>query len=113
MAAAMFAALVGDRAVVRSAGSAPASAVHPEVIEAMAEIGFDLGGMTPRQLDDADARAEVVVTMGCGDACPAVPGSRRIDWTLDDPAGRSRADLVRIRDEIADRVRALADELFG
>lgn len=93
----------------RSAGSQPAEHLHPEVITAMQEVGIDLSARVPRELDDADAEwAEVVVTMGCGDACPYIPGRRYLDWDLDDPAGRG-ADAVRtVRDEIRRRVEQLA-----
>ncbi len=96
----------------RSAGSAPAERVHPEVVEIMAEVGIDLAGRTPRRLERADAEwADVVVTMGCGDACPYIPGKRYVDWELDDPAGRPVEEVRRIRDEIARRVADLAAEL--
>lgn len=93
----------------RSAGSEPAAAVHPEVVEVMAELGVDLGGRTPRALTGEDAEwAEVVVTMGCGDACPYVPGRRYLDWNLEDPRGRGVEVARRIRDEIARRIEDLA-----
>ena len=100
------------RVVVRSAGSAPASAVNPAVVEAMAEWGIDLSGAIPTRLtDEAAQAADVVVTMGCGDACPVYPGKRYLDWQLADPAGQG-VDAVRpIRDEIDRRVRALLAEL--
>ena len=73
----------------RSAGSTPAEHVHPEVVDAMRELGLDLAGRVPHGLDEADAEwADVVVTMGCGDACPYIPGKRYVDWDLQDPAGR-------------------------
>jgi arsenate reductase len=92
----------------RSAGSAPGSEVHPIVVEAMAEVGIDVNGRVPRRLerDDVDW-AELVVTMGCGDACPVLPGKRYLDWDLPDPAGASLADTRQIRDEIARRVAGL------
>jgi arsenate reductase len=98
---------------VRSAGSRAGRELHPEVVEAMAEIGHDLTGRTPRQLDPrADAAwADVVVTMGCGDACPYVPGVRYLDWQLEDPSGQDVDRVRATRDEIDRRVRALADEL--
>ena len=98
---------------VRSAGSHAERHLHPEVIEAMREVGYDLSGRTPRQLDpDADAAwADVVVTMGCGDVCPVLPGKRYVDWGLDDPAGKSLERVREIRDEIARRVGELAREL--
>jgi len=93
----------------RSAGTAPADRVHPEVVEAMRELGVDLADRTPKRLDDADAEwADVVVTMGCGDACPILPGKRYIDWELEDPAGKPLEEVRRIRDEIAERIRSLA-----
>ncbi len=94
----------------RSAGSKPAAAVHPGVVTAMAELGLDISRRTPRGLTREDAEwAEVVVTMGCGDACPYLPGRRYVDWELDDPAGRSLEAVRAVRDEIRMRVRALAD----
>ena len=98
---------------VRSAGSRAESHLHPEVVEAMAEIGYDLSGRTPRQLQpDADAAwADVVVTMGCGDACPVLPGKSYVDWGLEDPSGQSLERVRELRDEIRDHVAALAREL--
>jgi protein-tyrosine-phosphatase len=116
MAAALLAHHGGDRVVVRSAGSAPADDLNPAVVEAMAELGIDLvaDGARPKKLEEsAVAASDVVITMGCGDACPIFPGKRYEDWALDDPAGRG-VDAVRpIRDEIDRRVRALVDELVG
>ena len=104
-----------DRVVVRSAGSAPGADVNPAVVEAMAEVGIDLraNGAHPKKLEDAAVQAsDVVITMGCGDACPFYPGKRYEDWVLDDPAGQG-VDAVRpIRDEIDRRVRALLVELL-
>jgi arsenate reductase len=99
---------------VRSAGSAPADEVNPAVVEAMAEIGVDLGEAFPKPLTDEVVRAaDVVITMGCGDACPIYPGKRYEDWTLDDPAGQG-VDAVRvIRDEIDKRVQRLVAELLA
>ena len=115
MAAALLTHHAGDRVVVRSAGSAPAHDINPAVVEAMAEIGIDLrgAGARPKKLSDAAVQAsDVVITMGCGDACPLYPGTRYEDWVLDDPAGRG-IDAVRpIRDEIDRRIRALVDELL-
>ena len=89
MAQALFERTAGGRHTARSAGSRPAAHVHPEVVTAMAEVGIDVSGRTPRALDRADAEwADVVVTMGCGDECPYIPGERYVDWELDDPAGR-------------------------
>jgi arsenate reductase (thioredoxin) len=82
--------------------------VHPQVVEAMAELGIDVSGNVPHLLSRADAEwADVVVTMGCGDECPYVPGKRYVDWELDDPAGRPLAEVRRTRDEIGRRVAAL------
>jgi len=93
----------------RSAGSTPAQRVHPEVVTVMRELGVDLEQRTPRALtrDDADW-AEVVVTMGCGDACPYIPGRRYIDWDLTDPAGRSIEEVRAVRDEITTRIAELS-----
>ena len=112
----MAAALVELRSAggiaVHSAGSAPADEVHPAVVEAMHEVGVDLSGASPKVLtDNAVQRVNVVVTMGCGDACPVYPGKRYEDWTVDDPAGQDIATVRRIRDEIDARVRALVAEL--
>jgi arsenate reductase (thioredoxin) len=104
----------GDRHPGRSAGSEadPAGRVHPEVVVAMRELGVDLAGRRPHRLDRADAEwADVVVTMGCGDACPYVPGTRYVDWDLPDPKGRPLDEVRRLRDEIAARVDALVSEL--
>src|SRR5581483_8773840 len=96
----------------RSAGSSPAGHVHPEVVEAMREVGVDLAGRVPRRLEQADAEwADVVVTMGCGDACPYVPGKRYEDWDLPDPAGKPLPEVRATRDEIEDRVRELVATL--
>ena len=92
----------------RSAGSRPAEHVHPEVAQVVAELGIDLAGREPHRLDRADMEwADLVVTMGCGDECPYIPGKRYIDWELDDPAGRPLEDVRRIRDDIARRVEGL------
>ena len=92
----------------RSAGTQPADRVHPEVVEAMREQGFDLGKRRPQKLDRSDAEwADVVVTMGCGDECPVVPGKRYVDWDLADPAGKGTDEVRAIRDEIARRVAEL------
>ena len=98
---------------VRSAGSRAEAHLHPEVVEAMAELGYDLSGRTPRQLQpEADAAwADVVVTMGCGDVCPVLPGKRYVDWGLEDPAGQPLERVRELRDEIRQRVAALAGEL--
>ena len=112
MAAALLAAHGGDRVVVRSAGSAPAGSVNPAVVEAMAEVGLDISEERPKPLTDALARAaDVVITMGCGDACPVHPGKRYLDWVLPDPPGQDVGDVRPIRDEIDRRVRALLEEM--
>jgi protein-tyrosine-phosphatase len=100
------------RVHVRSAGSTPADEIHPAVVEAMAELGIDITKEYPKPLTDEFVRAsDVVITMGCGDACPVFPGKRYVDWELDDPAGKG-VDAVRpIRDEIDRRIRALLAEL--
>jgi arsenate reductase len=92
----------------RSAGSAPAEAVHQEVVEAMREIGLDISERTPQSLSRREVEwADVVVTMGCGDACPYVPGKRYLEWDLPDPAGASLAEVRELRDEIDRRVAEL------
>jgi arsenate reductase len=96
----------------RSAGTRPAERVHPEVVEVMREAGIELADAEPHRLERADAEwADVVVTMGCGDECPYIPGKRYVDWELQDPAGRSVAEVRALRDEIAGRVDALLAEL--
>ena len=114
MAAAFLQHYGGDRVVVRSAGSAPADDVNPAVVEAMAEVGIDLRAMgaRPKRLDEAAVQAsDVVVTMGCGDACPLYPGKQYLDWELDDPERLSIDDVRRIRDEIRDHVERLLESL--
>ena len=108
MAAGFLRHLAGDAVEVRSAGSRPADRVNPVAVEAMAELGIDITGQSPRVLTPEDSEAStVVITMGCGDVCPYFPGQRHEDWELDDPAGRG-IDAVRpIRDEIRRRVEAL------
>ena len=114
MAEALLALAAGDAHSGRSAGSAPAGAVHAEVVEAMGELGIDVSGRVPRRLERADAEwADVVVTMGCGDACPYLPGKRYVDWELEDPAGRPLEAVREVRDEIAQRVDSLLRELDG
>jgi protein-tyrosine-phosphatase len=102
------------RVAVRSAGSDPGEAVNPLAVEAMGELGVDLSTALPRRLADEDVRAaDVVITMGCGDACPIYPGKRYEDWQVDDPAQASSLDEVRrIRDEIDARVQRLLSELL-
>jgi arsenate reductase len=112
MAQALFEREANGRHETRSAGSAPGERVHPEVVAVMRELGIDLEARTPRALSQEDAEwADVVVTMGCGDACPYIPGTRYVDWELDDPSGRPVEEVRRIRDEIAARTAALNDEL--
>ncbi|MGW2872617.1 arsenate reductase ArsC [Kitasatospora sp. NPDC001225] len=112
MAAAFLSHLGGDRVEVRSAGSAPADTVNPAVVRAMAEVGIDLSAETPKVLTVEAVRAsDVVITMGCGDACPYFPGKRYLDWQLADPAGQGVGAVRPIRDEIERRVRGLLAEL--
>jgi arsenate reductase len=115
MAAAFFnAAADPAKAHAVSAGTSPGERVHPEVVEAMREEGIDVAGAKPQLLTDALARgASALITMGCGDACPVVPGLRRDDWPLDDPRGRPVQEVRRIRDDVRARVQALvqADQL--
>ncbi|GAA2345489.1 arsenate reductase ArsC [Streptomyces caniferus] len=112
MAAAFLTHLSRGAVEVRSAGSAPADAVNPAVVEAMAEAGIDISAQRPKVLTpEAVQSSDVVITMGCGDACPVFPGKRYLDWKLDDPAGQG-VDAVRpIRDDIRQRVRGLLTEL--
>ncbi|SDY98016.1 arsenate reductase [Micromonospora pattaloongensis] len=105
--------LAGDAVEVRSAGSAPAAQINPVAVDAMREVGIDITANTPKILDYATAEAsDVIITMGCGDVCPAFPGTRYEDWTLDDPAGQGIEAVRPIRDEIRDRVRRLLDDLL-
>jgi arsenate reductase (thioredoxin) len=100
------------RVHVRSAGSTPADEINPAVVEAMSEIGVDMSEEFPKPLTDEVVRAaDVVITMGCGDACPIYPGKRYEDWELDDPAGQNVETVRRIRDEIDARVQQLVAEL--
>ncbi|MEU1819729.1 arsenate reductase ArsC [Streptomyces roseifaciens] len=112
MGAAFLTHLGAGRVEVRSAGSAPAATVNPAVVEAMREVGIDISAETPKVLTtEAVQSSDVVITMGCGDACPYFPGKRYLDWKLDDPAGQG-VDAVRpIRDDIEQRVRDLLTEL--
>jgi arsenate reductase (thioredoxin) len=111
MAAAFFSALANpSRAVAVSAGTQPGERVHPEVVEVMREVGVDLSAHRPQKLTEQLARdASLLVTMGCGDECPYVPGLRRDDWPLDDPKGKPLEQVRRIRDEIRERVSELLD----
>jgi arsenate reductase (thioredoxin) len=114
MAAALLHHHAGGRVRVRSAGSAPASEINPNVVTAMAELGLDLSRAFPKPLTgEAVEAADVVVTMGCGDACPVLPGKRYLDWEFPDPAGRTLDEVRAIRDVIDERVRALLMELAG
>jgi len=114
MASALLDRRSGGRIDVRSAGSAPADELNPVVVAVMAELGLDLSREFPKPLTDSAVRgADVVITMGCGDACPIFPGKRYEDWTLDDPAGQDVATVRRIRDEIDTRVQALSAELLA
>ena len=109
---ALFERAAGGRHEARSAGTTPAERVHPEVIEAMAELGVDLSNRIPRRLSDADAEwADVVVTMGCGDECPYLPGKHYLDWDLSDPKGRPLDEVRATREEIGRRVEQLVAEL--
>ena len=112
MAAGYLRHLAGDRVEVLSAGSEPADQVNPAAVAAMAEVGIDIASGQPRLLTDSAVRtADVVVTMGCGDACPFYPGRRYEDWVLDDPAGLGVEAVRPIRDEIRKRVKRLVTEL--
>jgi protein-tyrosine-phosphatase len=114
MAAGFLRDIAGDRIEVRSAGSMPAEQINPIAVEAMGELGIDITAEAPKVLTtEAVQASDVVITMGCGDACPFFPGKRYEDWKLDDPAGQG-IDAVRpIRDEIKRRIEALTDELIG
>jgi arsenate reductase (thioredoxin) len=108
MAAGLLAHLAGERVAVRSAGSAPAGEINPAAVQVMAELGIDMTREFPKPLTDEFVQAaDVVITMGCGDACPVYPGKRYEDWEVEDPAGRSVDEVRRIRDDLAGRVRAL------
>ena len=112
MAAGFLRALAGDRVEVLSAGSEPKDRINPVAIEAMAEEGIDIAGRTPKVLTvDAVRESDVVITMGCGDACPIFPGKRYEDWELEDPAGKDLVTVRRVRDDIRGRVEALIAEL--
>jgi len=112
MSAALFERAAAGRHQAESAGTTPGDRVHPEVVEAMNELGIDLSEKKPQLLTTELAeRADVVVTMGCGDACPYIPGKRYLDWDLPDPKGRPLADVRRLRDDIGRRVVQLAHEL--
>jgi arsenate reductase (thioredoxin) len=113
MAAALLSHLAGDRVEVRSAGTEPADQINPAAIAAMAELGIDIATATPKILtSDAVQTTMVVITMGCGDACPYFPGVSYRDWKLPDPAGQPLETVRAIRDDIADRIQALITELL-
>jgi arsenate reductase (thioredoxin) len=112
MSAALFEQAAGDRHHALSAGTTPAERVHPEVVEVMRELDIDLADRTPQMLTrELAEQADVVITMGCGDRCPYVPGKRYVDWDLPDPKGQPLEEVRATRDEIAARVRALVAEL--
>src|SRR3954469_5527720 len=113
MAAGWLTHLAGDAVEVRSAGSAPKDAVNPAAVQAMAEVGIDISDQKPKILTtDAAQASDVVITMGCGDACPFYPGKRYLDWELEDPAGKGVESVRPIRDEIRKRVEGLLAELL-
>lgn len=113
MAAAFLTHLAGDKVEVRSAGSAPADSVNPAVVEALSEIGINISNEIPKVLTTAAVESsDVVITMGCGDACPFFPGKRYLDWPLADPAGQGIAAVRPIRDEIRKLVEELIPTLF-
>lgn len=112
MSEALFERAAGGRHEARSAGTTPAERVHPEVVEAMREVGVDLADKRPHRLEQADAEwADVVVTMGCGDACPYIPGKRYLDWDLRDPKGLPVEEVRAIRDDIERRIEDLVQSL--
>ena len=112
MAAGWLRSLAGDRVEVRSAGSLPGDQVNPAAVAAMAEVGIDISDQRPKVLTtDAVQASDVVITMGCGDACPIFPGKRYLDWDLADPAGKGVESVRPIRDEIEGRIRGLLAEL--
>jgi arsenate reductase len=112
MSRALFERVVGPEHAARSAGTQPGERIHPEVVEVMEEIGLDVSDEVPKQLTREQAEwADVVVTMGCGDECPYIPGKRYLDWDLEDPKGSPLEDVRRTRDEIKQRVRQLVAEL--
>jgi arsenate reductase len=114
MSEALFTRAAAGRHEARSAGTTPAECVHPEVVEAMGELGIDLSACQPRKLTRADAEwADVVVTMGCGDECPYIPGKRYVEWDLPDPKGQPIETVRATRDEIGRRVDALLAELIA
>lgn len=113
MAAGRLRHLAGDTVEVRSAGSAPADTVNPAAVQAMREVGIDITDQTPKLLEYTTAESsDVIITMGCGDACPVFPGKRYEDWKLDDPAGQGVEAVRPIRDDIRTRVQALLTDLI-
>ena len=113
MAAAFLTHLAGDRVEVRSAGSNPADSINPAVVEALAEVGIDISNEIPKMLTtSAVEQSDVVITMGCGDACPFFPGKRYLDWVLPDPAGQGVADVRPIRDQIKKLIEDLIPTLI-
>jgi len=114
MAAAFLTHLAGDKVEVRSAGSAPADLINPAVVEALKEVGIDISHEQPKVLTtSAVEQSDVVITMGCGDACPFFPGKRYLDWVLEDPAGQGVADVRPIREQIRKLVEELIPTLFN
>jgi len=114
MAAAFLTHLAGDKVEVRSAGSAPADSINPAVVEALKEVGIDISNEQPKVLTtSAVEQSDVVITMGCGDACPFFPGKRYLDWVLEDPAGQAVADVRPIREQIRKLVEDLIPTLFN
>jgi len=114
MAAAFLTHLAGDKVEVRSAGSAPADSINPAVVEALKEVGIDISHEQPKVLTtSAVEQSDVVITMGCGDACPFFPGKRYLDWVLEDPAGQGVADVRPIREQIRKLVEELIPTLFN
>lgn len=112
MAAGWLRHLAGDRVRVLSGGSTPAEQINPVAVEAMREVGIDLSEQQPRPWTEETLKAaDVVVTMGCGDACPVIPGKRYLDWKLEDPAGKDLDTVRRVRDEIHQRVRGVLNDL--
>jgi len=114
IAAAFLTHLAGDKVEVRSAGSAPADSINPAVVEALKEVGIDISNEQPKVLTtSAVEQSDVVITMGCGDACPFFPGKRYLDWVLEDPAGQGVADVRPIREQIRKLVEELIPTLFN
>jgi protein-tyrosine-phosphatase len=114
IAAAFLTHLAGDKVEVRSAGSAPADSINPAVVEALKEVGIDISNEQPKVLTtSAVEQSDVVITMGCGDACPFFPGKRYLDWVLPDPAGQGVADVRPIREQIRKLVEDLIPTLFN